>query len=188
MLTVWNLDKKFQVCYVVIKLQYKIFTPQQSYNVHTVYRYLFVSWNSKICRMVLSDTIFLWCQKLVIFITSRGIGGGHKRLYRLVDFKRNKFGIEAKVITIEYDPNRNAYICLLNYKDGEKRYILHPRNLLTGDTVLSDFTAPIKIGNALPLFQIPLGTNIHNVEFRVFIKVILLRMLRFTFLFFLWFI
>lgn len=106
----------------------------------------------------------------------------------MVDFKRNKFGIEAKVITIEYDPNRNAYICLLNYKDGEKRYILHPRNLLTGDTVLSDFTAPIKIGNALPLFQIPLGTNIHNVEFRVFIKVILLRMLRFTFLFFLWFI
>nr|YP_009145524.1 ribosomal protein L2 [Trachelomonas volvocina]AKL82437.1 ribosomal protein L2 [Trachelomonas volvocina] len=99
-------------------------------------------------------------------ITNRGIGGGHKRLYRLIDFKRNKFGIEAKVITIEYDPNRNTYICLLNYKDGEKRYILHPRNLLTGDTVLSDFTAPIKIGNALPLFQIPLGTNIHNVEFR----------------------
>lgn len=98
-------------------------------------------------------------------ITSRNRGGGHKRLYRKIDFKRNKYGIKAKVNSIEYDPNRNARIALLNYADGEKRYILHPRGLKVGDTVLADFNIPINIGNALPLSKIPLGTNIHNIEF-----------------------
>jgi large subunit ribosomal protein L2 len=99
-------------------------------------------------------------------ITSRNIGGGHKRLYRKIDFKRDKLGVEAKVFAIEYDPNRNARIALLHYSDGEKRYILHPRNLFVGDTVVSDFDAAIKVGNALPLNKIPLGTDVHNVEFR----------------------
>nr|YP_009145415.1 ribosomal protein L2 [Cryptoglena skujai]AKL39040.1 ribosomal protein L2 [Cryptoglena skujai] len=99
-------------------------------------------------------------------ITSRNLGGGHKRLYRQIDFKRNKLGISAKVVCIEYDPNRNSRIVLLHYKDGEKRYILHPNDLNVGDEVISDFDIPIKVGNALPLNKIPLGTDIHNVEFR----------------------
>ena len=97
-------------------------------------------------------------------ITSRHRGGGHKRLYRIIDFKRNKLGILAKVATIEYDPNRNAHIALLKYQDGEKRYILHPMNLKVGDTVLASLDAPISIGNALPLRNIPLGVEVHNVE------------------------
>lgn len=104
---------------------------------------------------------------LLKFITSRNLGGGHKRLYRKIDFKRNKWGVSGKVFSIEYDPNRNARIALIFYSDGEKRYILHPRNLLVGDTVISDFDASIKVGNALPLNKIPLGTYVHNVEFRV---------------------
>lgn len=104
---------------------------------------------------------------LLTFITSRNRGGGHKRLYRQVDFKRNKLGFSAKVFSVEYDPNRNARIALLHYTDGEKRYILHPRNLVVGDTVISDFNVSINVGNALPLSKIPLGTNVHNVEFRV---------------------
>jgi large subunit ribosomal protein L2 len=99
-------------------------------------------------------------------ITARNRGGGHKRLYRRIDFKRNKLGILAKVSTIEYDPNRNARICLLNYLDGEKRYILHPYNLSLGEILQSDYFAEIKTGNALPIGRIPLGTNIHNIEFR----------------------
>jgi len=91
-------------------------------------------------------------------------GGGHKRAYRIIDFKRNKFGIPAKVMTIEYDPNRTARICLLNYPDGEKRYILHPVGLKVGDTIMSGPAAEIKNGNALPLKNIPEGTFIHNVE------------------------
>lgn len=99
-------------------------------------------------------------------ITSRNRGGGHKRLYRKIDFKRNKLGFPGLVSSIEYDPNRNARISLIIYSDGEKRYILHPYSLNVGDTVISDFIAPINIGNALPLSKVPLGTDIHNVEFR----------------------
>nr|ALO21397.1 ribosomal protein L2 [Golenkinia longispicula] len=99
-------------------------------------------------------------------ITCRHRGGGHKRLYRFIDFRRDKIGIPAKVVTIEYDPNRNARIALLLYEDGEKRYILHPRGLNLGETVISDIYAPIFVGNALPLRNIPLGAEIHNVEFQ----------------------
>jgi len=97
-------------------------------------------------------------------ITVRHIGGGNRRLYRLIDFKRDKVDIPAKVATIEYDPNRSAYIALLNYVDGEKRYILAPVGMAVGDEILSSKTADIKAGNALPLGSIPLGTNVHNIE------------------------
>ena len=97
-------------------------------------------------------------------ITCRHRGGGHKRLYRVIDFYRNKHNIPAKVATIEYDPNRNARIALLHYQDGEKRYILHPANLAVGSTVISGPDSPLEVGNALPLFKIPLGTQVHNVE------------------------
>nr|YP_009293999.1 ribosomal protein L2 [Ahnfeltia plicata]AOM65687.1 ribosomal protein L2 [Ahnfeltia plicata]UAT97370.1 ribosomal protein L2 [Ahnfeltia plicata] len=97
-------------------------------------------------------------------ITSRHKGGGHKKRYRLIDFKRNKINAVAKVASIEYDPNRNARIALLYYLDGEKRYILHPRSLKVGDTVISGPNSPIEVGNALPLHSIPLGTAVHNVE------------------------
>jgi len=97
-------------------------------------------------------------------ITIRHRGGGHKRKYRIIDFQRNKFNIEAIVSSIEYDPNRNARIALLHYKDGEKRYILHPNNLKVGDTVISGPDSALSIGNALPLSDIPLGTSVHNLE------------------------
>ncbi len=97
-------------------------------------------------------------------ITIRHKGGGHKRLYRKIDFKRNKHNIEGKIISIEYDPNRNAYISLVNYQDGEKRYILHPENLKVGDTIVAGKNSSISIGNSLPLMEIPLGTDIHNIE------------------------
>ena len=97
-------------------------------------------------------------------ITIRHRGGGHKRLYRLIDFKRNKYEIEGTVAAIEYDPNRNARIALIHYVDGEKRYILHPKNLNVGDKVYAGPDAPFSIGNSLPLEQIPLGTSIHNIE------------------------
>lgn len=97
-------------------------------------------------------------------ITSRHRGGGHKKLYRKIDFRRDKIGIPAKVITIEYDPNRNSRIALLHYKDGEKRYILCPNGLQVGLQLVSNFEAPIISGNSLPLANIPLGTEIHNVE------------------------
>lgn len=97
-------------------------------------------------------------------ITIRHKGGGHKRRYRLIDFKRNKYDIEGQVLSIEYDPNRNANISLINYKDGEKRYILHTENLNIGDTISSGEKAPIQVGNSLPLNNIPLGTDVHNVE------------------------
>ncbi len=99
-------------------------------------------------------------------ITSRRRGGGHKRLYRIVDFRRDKLNIPAKVVAIEYDPNRNARIALVYYQDGEKRYILHPDKLAVGTVILSGPESPIEIGNALPLSNIPLGTNVHNVELR----------------------
>lgn len=97
-------------------------------------------------------------------ITIRHRGGGHKKRYRIIDFKRNKYGIKGIVASIEYDPNRNARIALINYVDGEKRYILQPRNLNVGDTILAGSDAPLSIGNNLPLEQIPLGTSIHNIE------------------------
>lgn len=97
-------------------------------------------------------------------ITVRHRGGGHKRRYRVIDFKRNKDGIPAKVIGIEYDPNRSANIALLEYEDGEKRYILAPLGLTDGDTVISGSGADIKVGNALALRDIPVGTEIHNIE------------------------
>ena len=97
-------------------------------------------------------------------ITIRHRGGGHKKRYRIIDFKRNKSEIEAKVASIEYDPNRNARIALLHYTDGEKRYILHPKKLEIGSVVVSGPQAPIEIGNALPLSSVPLGTSIHNAE------------------------
>lgn len=97
-------------------------------------------------------------------ITTRHRGGGHKRLYRIIDFHRNKHNIPAKVATIEYDPNRNARIALLHYQDGEKRYILHPANLAVGTMVISGPDSPFEVGNALPLSNMPLGTIVHNVE------------------------
>jgi large subunit ribosomal protein L2 len=97
-------------------------------------------------------------------ITTRHKGGGHKRCYRLIDFKRNKYDSKGKVISIEYDPNRNANISLISYEDGEKRYILHPENLKVGDTIYSGKNFPIQVGNALPLDSIPLGTDVHNIE------------------------
>jgi large subunit ribosomal protein L2 len=97
-------------------------------------------------------------------ITSRRRGGGHKRLYRQVDFRRDKHNIPAKVAAIEYDPNRNARIALLFYQDGEKRYIIAPLGLTVGSTVISGADSPIEVGNALPLSKIPLGETVHNVE------------------------
>jgi large subunit ribosomal protein L2 len=97
-------------------------------------------------------------------ITMRRMGGGHKRRYRTIDFKRNKIGIPAKVVSIEYDPNRSAFISLLNYRDGEKRYILAPHGLKVGDTVVSGPEADIHNGNALPIEKIPTGLFIHNIE------------------------
>uniref|UniRef100_A0A1P8DHF6 Large ribosomal subunit protein uL2c n=1 Tax=Tylosema esculentum TaxID=189976 RepID=A0A1P8DHF6_9FABA len=110
-------------------------------------------------------------------ITARHRGGGHKRLYRKIDFRRNQKDIYGRIVTIEYDPNRNAYICLIHYGDGEKRYILHPRGAIIGDTIVSGTEVPIKMGNALPLSGVlidqkeeststdmPLGTAIHNIE------------------------
>ncbi|MFZ3045439.1 MAG: 50S ribosomal protein L2 [Desulfatirhabdiaceae bacterium] len=99
-------------------------------------------------------------------ITTRFRGGGAKQHYRLVDFKRDKVGIPATVVSIEYDPNRSARIALLNYADGEKRYILAPANLFVGDKIMSGPEADIKPGNALPLSNIPLGTQIHNIEIK----------------------
>ncbi len=99
-------------------------------------------------------------------VTARRRGGGHKRLYRMIDFKRNHFEIQAKVERIEYDPNRSAFIALLLYDDGKKSYILAPQRLAVGDTVVSSAKADIKPGNALPLANIPVGTIIHNVELK----------------------
>jgi large subunit ribosomal protein L2 len=99
-------------------------------------------------------------------ITSRHIGGGHKKHYRIIDFKRDKTDVPAKVAGIEYDPNRSCRIALLHYEDGEKRYILAPVNLMVGDKVMSGPNADIKPGNNLPLAKIPLGTQIHNIELK----------------------
>ena len=100
-------------------------------------------------------------------ITSRRRGGGAKRMYRRIDFKRDKYGVPGKVAEIEYDPNRSARIALIVYADGEKRYILHPKGLSQGDTVVSGPGADTRNGNALPLGEIPLGTTVHNVELKI---------------------
>ena len=100
-------------------------------------------------------------------ITAFCRGGGHKRRYRLIDFKRNKDGIPAKVVSIEYDPNRSARIALLHYVDGEKRYIIAPSELSVGAVVMSGENAEIRVGNALPLRKIPLGTTVHNIEMKI---------------------
>nr|YP_009413608.1 ribosomal protein L2 [Monotropa uniflora]ASN78962.1 ribosomal protein L2 [Monotropa uniflora] len=98
-------------------------------------------------------------------ITTRHRGGGHKRLYRRIDFKRNKRDIYGRIITKEYDPNRNAFICLIHYRDGDKKYILHAKGIQIGNTIVSGTRVPIKLGNALPLStNMPLGTSIHNIE------------------------
>lgn len=97
-------------------------------------------------------------------ITSRHRGGGHKKLYREIDFKRNKVGIAGKVVTIEYDPNRNSRIALLHYEDGDKKYILCPHGLKLGETLIADIAAPIIVGNSLPLSNMPLGVQVHNIE------------------------
>ena len=99
-------------------------------------------------------------------ITVRHIGGGNRQKYRVIDFKRNKDGVAATVASIEYDPNRSAYIALLNYADGEKRYILAPLGLAVGDTVMSGPDAEIKVGNCLPFDNIPIGSVVHNIEFQ----------------------
>ena len=99
-------------------------------------------------------------------MTIENIGGGHKQRYRIIDFKRDKFSIPAKVASIEYDPNRTANIALLHYVDGEKRYMIAPTGLEVGTEVVSDKNAPIKVGNCLPLSSLPLGTVIHNIELK----------------------
>ncbi len=97
-------------------------------------------------------------------VTTRFRGGGHKRRYRLIDFRRSKDGVSARVATIEYDPNRSSNIALLHYRDGEKRYIIAPLGLKVGDELQSGMEAPIRVGNSLPLSKIPLGTLVHNIE------------------------
>jgi len=99
-------------------------------------------------------------------ITSRHRGGGHKRFYRVVDFKRNKFGMDAKVVAIEYDPNRSARLALLQYADGEKRYIIAPTGVTVGVVLRSGPDAEIKVGNAMPLGNVPVGSFVHNIELR----------------------
>jgi large subunit ribosomal protein L2 len=100
-------------------------------------------------------------------VTTRHQGGGHKRQYRRIDFRRDKFGVPARVTTVEYDPNRTCRIALVTYADGEKRYILHPKGLAVGDMVVSGPGSDIRTGNALPLFEVPLGTTVHNVELKI---------------------
>jgi large subunit ribosomal protein L2 len=100
-------------------------------------------------------------------LTVRHRGGGHKRMYRRIDFKRDKFGVPGRVAEIEYDPNRTARIALVVYADGEKRYILHPQGLTQGDTVMSGPGSDVRVGNALPLAEMPLGTVVHNIELKI---------------------
>jgi large subunit ribosomal protein L2 len=99
-------------------------------------------------------------------ISMRRIGGGHKRKYRIIDFKRNKFGMIGTVREIEYDPNRSARIALVEYADGEKRYIIHPKGLNVGDTIVSGAGSDVRLANCLPLKEMPLGTSVHNVELK----------------------
>ncbi|MBU6366156.1 MAG: 50S ribosomal protein L2 [Gemmatimonadetes bacterium] len=100
-------------------------------------------------------------------IAMRRIGGGHKKMYRRIDFRRDKHGVPAVVAHIEYDPNRSARIALLTYADGEKRYILHPKGLKQGDTVVAGSGSDVRTGNAMPLKEVPLGTSVHNIELKI---------------------
>src|SRR4029077_9832128 len=100
-------------------------------------------------------------------ISMRRRGGGHKRQDRIIDFKRNKHGVIATVTSIEYDPNRSARIALVTYADGEKRYILHPKGLAIGDSITSGPGSDIRTGNTLPLSEMPLGTDVHNIELKI---------------------
>src|SRR5437764_9621729 len=100
-------------------------------------------------------------------IAMRRRGAGHKRQYRIIDFKRNKHGVAGTISSIEYDPNRSARIALITYADGEKRYILHPKGLSVGDTITAGAGSDIRLGNALPLAEMPLGTDVHNVELKI---------------------
>src|SRR5690349_20212691 len=100
-------------------------------------------------------------------ISMRRRGGGHKRQYRIIDFKRNKHGVMATVTSVEYDPNRSARIALVTYEDGEKRYVLHPKGLSVGDKIVAGPGSDIRLGNALPLGEMPLGTAVHNIELKV---------------------
>jgi large subunit ribosomal protein L2 len=100
-------------------------------------------------------------------ISMRRRGGGHKRKYRIIDFRRDKFGVSATVREIEYDPNRSARIALVEYADGERRYILHPKGLKVGDSVVSGPGSDIRTGNTLPLAEVPLGTSVHNIELKI---------------------
>src|SRR5256886_8250394 len=100
-------------------------------------------------------------------ISMRRIGGGHKRKYRIIDFKRNKFGVQGTVKEIEYDPNRSARIALVQYADGELRYIIHPKGLAVGDHIMAGPGSDVRTGNALPLAEMPLGTTVHNVELKI---------------------
>jgi large subunit ribosomal protein L2 len=100
-------------------------------------------------------------------ISMRRIGGGHKRRYRIIDFKRNKFDVAATVAHIEYDPNRSARIALLEYADGEKRYIIQPKGLKQGDVVMAGPGSDVRVGNAMPLKEVPLGTSVHNIELKI---------------------
>ena len=100
-------------------------------------------------------------------VTTRHQGGGHKRQYRRIDFRRNKSAVPGKVTAIEYDPNRTCRIALVQYADGEKRYILHPKGLAVGDSVVAGPGSDIRVGNAVPLFEIPLGTAVHNIELKI---------------------
>src|SRR3954467_10072617 len=100
-------------------------------------------------------------------ISMRRRGGGHKRQYRIIDFKRNKHGIAGAVSSIEYDPNRSARIALVTYADGEKRYILHPKGVSVGDTIMAGSGSDIRTGNSLPLSEMPLGTAVHNIELKI---------------------
>ncbi|MEE2657045.1 MAG: 50S ribosomal protein L2 [Candidatus Latescibacterota bacterium] len=99
-------------------------------------------------------------------MTMRRRGGGHKRRYRIVDFRRNKYGVPGRIATIEYDPNRSAFIALVIYRDGDKRYILVPQGLKVGDQVVAGLDAPVAPGNSLPLSRIPVGTTVHNIELK----------------------
>src|SRR5437660_6163754 len=100
-------------------------------------------------------------------ISMRRRGGGHKRKYRIIDFKRDKFAVSATVKEIEYDPNRSARIALVEYADGERRYILHPKGLKVGDSVIAGPGSDIRTGNAMPLVEVPVGTSAHNVELKI---------------------
>jgi large subunit ribosomal protein L2 len=100
-------------------------------------------------------------------ISMRRLGGGHKQKYRIIDFRRNKTGVVGTVREIEYDPNRSARIALVEYTDGEKRYILHPRGLKVGDTIVAGSGSDVRVGNAIPLREVPLGTDVHNIELKV---------------------